>query len=67
MNRTSGVIGYGLLLVAAAVSHGCRWGDRHTNVKEVSVIDGISALEFDGLNVRVRRAAPGATGLFLVV
>jgi hypothetical protein len=58
--------GSAVLLAAAAASPGCRWGDRDPNVKETSVVDGVSVLEYNGLHVYVKRAAD-APGLYLVV
>ncbi len=66
MNRVLTLTGLASLLFAAAASQGCRWGDRNSNVKDVAVIDGVSVLEFDGLNLYVKQAADAA-GLFLVV
>jgi len=61
------LIGGGLLMLAGAGNQGCRWGERRAGVEEVPLIDGISVLEYDGLDLRVKRAASGAAGLFLVV
>jgi hypothetical protein len=67
MKRVPALAGYALLLIAAAGSHGCRWGEHHPEVEPASLIDGVSVLAFDGLNVYVKRAASDATGPFLVV
>lgn len=56
----------GWLLLVGVVFAGCRGGDRLADVKELPVLDGISVLEFDGLNLRVKRAAD-ATDRILVV
>jgi len=46
-----------LLLVAIAASGacGCRWNNLPAGVVSVRVVEGVSVLDFDGLNVHVRR------------
>jgi len=54
-----------LLLAAALTSGGCQWEERHASIEEITAIDGVSACEFDGLNVRIEGMAD-ASGLLLV-
>lgn len=67
MRRTSSFLHFGLLPLAAAAVGGCRWDGRHASVEEVPVLRGVSVLEFDGLNLRVKRAPGDASGLYLLV
>jgi len=55
-----------LLLLGAAALVGCRGGERAGNIRELATIDGLSVFEFDGLNLRARRA-PDARDRILVV
>ena len=65
--RPSALIRTGLLLLVAAGSQGCRWGGRDAKVEEIPVLHGISVVEFDGLNLLVKRSADEADGLTLMV
>ncbi len=56
-----------LLSLAAIGIAGCHWGDRYAKVEELSFIQGISVLEFDGVFLHVKRDLSSTAGLGLIV
>jgi hypothetical protein len=55
-----------LLGLVTVTIQGCHWGDRHSKAEEIPALHGISVMEFDGLNLRVKRGSD-ASGLALLV
>jgi hypothetical protein len=56
-----------LLSLVICALNGCHWGGPHAKTKEVSVLHGLSTLDFDGVLLRLKRDTADVTGLVLIV
>jgi hypothetical protein len=56
-----------LLALATTGFAGCQAGGRGAKIDEALVLHGVSVLEFDGVNLRLKRASDDSNDLALVI